>query len=322
MESKSTPPPVVTLVTRVDQGEQIELAELIDWLVKLLGAGFRTTGFWSGEILPPNRHESKNWTLLQRFRLQDQAEAWRDSATRQTIVAQLRDLTGGSEAKVYEEVTGDASIGSAVTAIVTYVKPGMEEHYGAWQHKIHSMQARSPGYGGVYIQPPAPGKAGQWTTLLRFDSPAALDNWFGSPERQSLLAEAEQFVADFRYHPVTSSFPGFFPGDEEGGKPTPTWKGAAMVLIGLFPLLEILRAYYTPWAASNHIRLVIALAVSTLFSVSMVSFVTMPIVVKLFNWWLAPPPGQEGTATDMKGLAIVVAIFICEILAAWPLLVQ
>jgi len=322
MESKTAPAAVVTLVTRVEHGETIELTALIDWLVMLLMAGVRSEGFWSAEILPPNRHESNSWTLLQRYRSPEFAQTWKDSPERLTLVRQLKDIPGGKDATVVDGITTDASIGSAVTAIVTFVKHGMEDQYRDWQHKIHAAQARSAGYGGVYIQPPAPGKIGQWTTLLRFDSPEALDNWFNSPARLELLAEADKFVADFRYHQVTSSFPGFFPNDEEGGKPTPKWKGAAMVLIGLFPILEVLRIFYTPWAATNHIRLVLALSISTVLSVSLVSFVTMPILVKLFQWWLSPIPGLEGLKTDMKGLAIVVVVFICEILAAWQVLIQ
>lgn len=313
---------VVTLVTRVESGEQIATSVLGEWMVKLLMAGVRSPGFWSGEILPPNRNESKVWALLQRFRSEEHAEAFRQSATRQSLLAELKNIAVADDTKAYDEVTADASMGSAVTAIVTTVKPAMEEDYWAWGHKIHSAQATFAGYGGIYVQPPPPGKPGQWTTLVRFDSPQNLQAWFDSPVRQELLQEANKFVEGYRYHQVTSSFPGFFPQDEEGGKPTAKWKASLMVLIGLFPILEILRATYTPWAASAHIRLVLALAFSSLVSVALVTYVTMPLLVKWFSWWLAPKSEHDNLANDMKGLAIALAIFAVEILAAWQILVN
>lgn len=319
---KVKPLAVVTLVTRLEKSEDIESSTVTDWLVAMLMGGVKSPGFWSGEILPPGRHHSDNWTVLQRFKTMEQAEAWRNSSARKILLEQLKDISCKSETKVEDEITSDASVGSAVTAIVTAVKPSMEEEYWAWEHKIHAAQAKFPGFGGVYVQPPAPGKPGQWTTLLRFDTPQGLENWFESTERRELLTEANKFVDNTRFHQVASTFPGFFPGEEECGRPTPKWKAALMVLIGLFPVLEVLRIVYTPWAAAIHIRLVLALALSTVLSVSMVSFVTMPLLVKIFAWWLAPAKEKDNIGTDLKGLAIVVVIFMCEILAAWQILVQ
>lgn len=309
---------VVTLITRVQPIESASQdSSQSDWLVRLLMAGVQFEGFWSGEIIPPGRSPGGDWLLLQRFRSEAQTVAFRDAATRRELLAQHP-----GPAVVVEQITTDGSMGNAVTAIVTNVKPAMQEAYWIWAQKIHSAQATFAEYGGVYVQPPPPHKPGQWTTLVRFDSAQALEAWFESPERQALLAEAEQFVDVTRYHQVSSTFPGFFPHDDETGKPTPKWKASLMVLIGLFPILEVLRYFYTPWAAEANIRLVVSLAMSTAVSVSLVSYVTMPLLVKWFDWWLAPPPAKAGAATDIKGLAIAVAVFAVEILIAWNILVK
>ncbi len=312
---------IVTLVTRIENGEQIARAIMAEWIVKLLMTGVRSPGFWSGEILPPSRSESKGWLLLQRFRTEDQAKAFQQSANRQALLKELKNISLSENTVAYDEITADAAIGSAVTAIVTTIKPEMEEEYCAWGARVHSAQANFAGYGGVYVQPPPPGKPGQWTTLVRFDSPQNLQTWFDSPERQALLAETDKFVEGLRYHQVTSSFPGVFPLDEEG-RETPKWKASLLVLVGLFPILEVLRATFTPWASEAHIRLVVALALSSVVSVALVSYLSMPLLVKQFSWWLAPPQNQANLTTDLKGLAIVLAIFSLEILAAWQVLVK
>lgn len=305
--------PVVTLITRVQPNE----LDPSNWLVRLLMTGVPFEGFWSGEIIPPSRNPDGDWLLLQRFRSEAQAIAFRDAAARRELLSERPAITA-----ITEQITTDGSMGNAVTAIVTNVKPSMQDAYWRWAQKIHSAQAKFAEYGGIYVQPPPPHKPGQWTTLVRFDSAQALETWFESPERQALLAEAEQFVDTTRYHQVSSTFPGFFPHDDETGKPTPKWKASLMVLIGLFPILEVLRYFYTPWATEANIRLVLSLALSTAVSVSLVSYVTMPLLVKWFDWWLAPQPNKASASTDLKGLAIVLAVFAVEISIAWNILIK
>ncbi len=302
---------VVSVITRMDNSLQVDLAGLTEWLVSLAMNGYRSPGFWSGEILPPGRAQNIEWTGVLRFQSMEEATGWQQSAARQKILAQFESITGADKAHVVDEVTTDAKIGSSVTAIVTNVKPKMEEEYWQWEYKIQRAQAKFPGYGGVYVQPPPPGKPGQWTTLLRFDSPKALENWFDAKERKEILAEANKFVSGLQYHKIESSFPGWLPGDGEGRKGTPSWKGATMVVVGLFPILLLLKKFFNPLVAT--LPPIAGMAMGTVLCVCTVSFVTMPILVKLFNWWLAPDEQHATLETDLTGFLIALAVFACEI---------
>jgi antibiotic biosynthesis monooxygenase (ABM) superfamily enzyme len=299
----------------VKNSMQLEQAVLTDWLFGIFIAGNRSPGFWSGEIVPPGRSENSDWLVLHRFETAAQATAWEQSTARQSFLTQFKSIPGADKTLLVDEISDDGSVGSAVTAIVTLLRPEMEEEYWDWEYKVQSAQARFAGFGGVYVQPPPPGKAGQWTTILRFDSPKALQIWFNATERQALLAESNKFISSLRYHKIESSFPGWFPSDERGGKPTPSWKGATMVLIGLFPILLLLNKFLSPLTAN--FTPILAMAIGTVVSISGTSFVSMPILVKRFNWWLAPDGEQANLKTDLLGLVIAMAIFACEIAAGF-----
>src|SRR5262249_51922412 len=157
-----------------------------DWLVKLLISGAQFPGFWSGEIIPPKHAERREWTLVQWFSTGSQAESWRQSATRAAILSERSSFTAKEALAISEEISLEEPSNGVATAILTEVKPGMESAYWAWEQKIQCGQAKYPGYGGVYLAPPIPGRKDQWTTLLRFDSPVNLDAWFASEERKGL----------------------------------------------------------------------------------------------------------------------------------------
>jgi hypothetical protein len=306
--------PVVSVITRVENSALVDQGELSAWLVRLSIDGYRCAGFWSGEILPPGRAQNDDWMIVQRFSSMDRAKKWQQSDSRKLILDRFKEIGGADKGNVIDEISSDGSIGNAVTAIVTHVKPDMEDDYWQWEHKIQAAQAKFAGYGGVYVQPPPPGKPGQWTTLLRFDSPNALEKWFDAPERIAILAEANKFVTGFHFHKIESSFPGWIP-DLDKNKSTPAWKGATMVVIGLFPILIMLKKYFGPLVAS--FVPILSMAVSTVLSVALVSFVTMPLLVKLFGWWLAPDSEHATPMTDIKGFAIALIILGLEVLAGW-----
>jgi antibiotic biosynthesis monooxygenase (ABM) superfamily enzyme len=281
----------------------------------MMMAGAKFPGFWSGEIIPPDEaHESHDWKLVQRFSTADQAKAWQQSEPRNKLVTEL---SGSGAIKLSDEIAHfDSTFGNVATAIVTDVKPGMEDEYFAWETKIQTVQAGFPGYRGAYLQPPPPGRTGQWATLLRFDKPETLEKWFASPARKELLAEANDIVLGTKFQSMSNSFPGWFPVDKETGKGPANWKTAMLVLLGLFPVVMLEIRFLTPFEAGwngslkSFINLVISVIITT--------WVTTPIFIKQSMWWLFP--SKEDPSADLKGTLIMVALFVAEILLMWNLL--
>ncbi|MBX9670148.1 MAG: hypothetical protein K2X93_21285, partial [Candidatus Obscuribacterales bacterium] len=303
---------IATLVTRMDARPDVELPILADALVRLLMSGARSSGFWSGEMVAPaaGAAGSTQWRLIQRFDSKEQAVAWKESPQRAELLRELMSHTDGHLPGVSDELMDSgASEGSVATAIITEVKAETQEEYFAWECKIQTAQAQFPGYHGIYVEPPLPDRPGQWTTLLRFESPVAIENWFASPQRQTLVAEGRKFVKGTKFQQMTSSFPGWFPVDQLTGKGPPNWKSALLVMLGLYPIvmLEIfvLSPFEVTWnsALKTFINLTLSVAFTT--------WVSMPLFIKKFGWWLLPPDNAP-PSIHVRGTLIVSAILLVE----------
>jgi len=307
---------VVALITKLEYPQGTDVGKTVGWLVKMMMSGGKSPGFWSGEIIPPDdANKDTVWKLVQRFTTTELAKAWQQSDVRGKLLAELSTSTSG--VKVSDELAHfDSTFGNVATAIVTEVKPGMEDAYFAWEEKIQLAQATFPGYRGSYLQPPAPERKGQWATLLRYDKPETLEKWFASPERKALLNEANDIVLATKFQNMSNSFPGWFPVDKEGKGPA-NYKTAMLVLLGLFPvvMLEIrfLSPLETGWnsSLSSFINLVLSVVATT--------WGTTPLFIKLFMWWLFPTK-ENASAIDLKGILIIMGIFAGEIALLWNLI--
>jgi hypothetical protein len=307
---------VTGLITKLRTTPDLEIGPFTEWLVKLMISGAKFPGFWSAEILPPQHSGLPEWKLIQHFRTPEQAHTWRQSESRRTTIGELASLPRGEAVAISDELSRERSSGSVATAIVTDVKPGMESAYWTWEEKVQSAQAKYPGYGGVYLLPPVPGRKAQWTTLLRFDSPATLENWFVSEERKRLLTEANQFIRATHFQNLKSSFPGWFPSDQETGQQTPKWKTAILVLLALYPTVMMLRRFFFPLLSG--LNLAFAYAINSIISVSLVSWVAMPILIRTFKRWLLPME-KDSYTTETVGSAAAICFFAAEIVLLWNL---
>lgn len=304
---------VAGLATKLRIAGSIDLAPVTDGLVNLMMAGARGSGFWSSEIIPPSVQRGE-WTLLERFSSVDEASAWMQSEHRKQLLESLRAVAPGRILSSEEILDEHGATGTAATAIVTNVKSGMEAPYWEWEAKIQCAQARFHGYRGTYIQPPPPDRPGQWTTLLRFDTPETLEAWLASPERRSLLSEGKDLITDIDFQDMSSSFPGWFPADKSGQRP-PVWKTACLVFVGIFPVVVALKGLL--WSQLSGMSTTLALAVVTALSVMGVSWICMPVLVRLFRFWLLPADPDKRMQVNLTGAAYLLGLFIAELVLLW-----
>lgn len=303
---------IASVVTKLEALPAVSKVAFVEKVVTLQMSAAKSEGFWSGEIVPPAA-DSNIWSIIQRFENPAHLHGWRSCLAREQI---LKDITSGSSpvGRLHGELTvGDDT--EAATAIVTHVRPGMEEKYFDWETRIQVAQAGCDGYRGAYLQPPSPGHPNQWATLLRFNSPAALDAWFKSDRRQELLGELDQFVIDKKFRPISSSFPGWVPLDLQGSAP-PNWKTALLVLLGLFPIVMLEMKFISPHL--NFLNPALSGFITMIISVSATTFFTMPYFVQRFRWWLFPSDEEKSEAT-LKGSLILAALFAIEVALSYQL---
>jgi antibiotic biosynthesis monooxygenase (ABM) superfamily enzyme len=268
-------------------------------------------GFNSSDIMPPGEHDD-SWTILLNFDCRDNLIAWQRSSKRATILAELAPLTtGGNLGELMQPESGSTGQpATTVTQVIfSRIKPGMDADYRNWAARMQQAQARYPGYRGTYLQPPVTGGM-HWITMLRFDTAEHLSAWLAAPERAAMLNEARAFIESEELLRLATSFPGWVRIDPETGKGPPNWKTALLVLLGLYPIVVLELLYLNPLLAG----LVPALGIfiGNVLSVAATSFLTMPLFVRNFDWWLFPESKKDRSATT-TGLAILAVLFICEI---------
>jgi antibiotic biosynthesis monooxygenase (ABM) superfamily enzyme len=295
-----------------------DVGEHIDWLTRLMMVGVGSGSVLSAEIIPSNTPDENEWTLVQRFHDHNLLAEWREGSDRQKLLKELAPKIEANEVALNESVTSTyGTVGSVAVAIVTEVKSGLEAPYREFEKQFQSAQAKRRGYRGVYLQPPTKKTPNVWTTLIRFDSPDALDEWFVSEERKRLLTLAEPVVNSTEFQSVTGSFPGWFPAQEKGQNGPPNWKTAMLILLGLYPIVMLEIRFLNPQL--HGLNSAVVNFIGNSISVALTTWVTMPLLIKAFTPWLFPKKDTPAWVGPVS-LALLIAVFAIEIALLWRLL--
>ena len=279
-------------------------------------------GFISSDVIPPSQPGSNEWTIILNFRSEEELAAWQRSSDRARLVGEVTPLVeGGSLGEVARlDRPGEAPEENVTEVIFSKIKPGMESTYREWAVRIQSAQAKYAGYRGMYLQPPAE-KDGLWTTIIRFDTSEHLEAWMQAPERAVLLDESKAFIEREHLMRLATSFPGWVPINPMTGKGPPNWKTALLVILGLFPMIMLEMRFLSPILATLGLHTSPATFITNCINVGTTTFVTMPLFIRCFGWWLFKD--KKGPAwIDPAGLSLLFAIFAVEIGALWNLLPQ
>jgi antibiotic biosynthesis monooxygenase (ABM) superfamily enzyme len=295
-----------------------DVGEHVDWLTRLMMVGVGSGAVLSAEIIPSNSPDENVWTLVQRFHEHQLLDEWQTNVDRLKLMEELTAKIESNEIALTEAISSSyGTVGSVAVAIVTHVKSGLETTYREFEKQFQSAQAKRRGYRGVYLQPPTKKTPNVWTTLIRFDSPDALDEWFVSGERRKLLELSDPVVNSTDYQTVTGSFPGWFPAQEKGQKGPPNWKTAMLILLGLYPIVMLEIRFLNPTLHS--LPSAIANFIGNTISVALTTWVTMPLLIKAFTPWLFPKKETPAWVSPLS-FALLLAFFALEIALLWRLL--
>jgi hypothetical protein len=272
-------------------------------------------GYISSDIMPPGEHNDM-WILVLNFKSATELHNWQQSKERAALVGELLPLVAGGDLGevMKKEMPEAAQPGTNVTQVIlSQVKAGMEDAYREWSARIQRAQSQYPGYRGMYLQPPAT-NGGHWTTLLRFDTTEHLEAWLAAPERANLLEESKAFIEKEELMRLATSFPGWVPINPLTGKGPPDWKTALLILLGLYPIVVIELRFLNPVLRGLDSSL--ATFIGNAISVAGTTFITMPLFVRSFGWWLFVDENSSKRTTPV-GLAILVGLFAAEVAFFW-----
>ena len=181
--------------------------------------------------------------------------------------------------------------GSVTTTITRRVKPGHEAAYEKFLADISAAAGAFPGYLGEEVFRPAGGQS-EYRIVYRFDSAAHLRGWLVSEERAAWLQRAEPHVAGPMRTQFLTGLEAWFTLPNRPGTPAPPpYKMAILTWVTIFPLITLVVVASGPLLGS--LPLVARLAVTTLVTVSLMTWVVMPRVTRLLHRWLYPDPGRR-----------------------------
>lgn len=292
----------------VQPGKETEFAV---WQSRYLSTVSNQPGLVGKELTAPGP-ETHTWTVHLTFESEEALSKWVCSQERADLLEQAAPLVASG---MTTRLSGENHPPLGVTeAFFTRARADKLREYQVWQTKVHQAQARFPGYSGMVLQPPLKGQQ-EWITLLRFDTASHLEAWLASPERRQLLEELEGLVEGVRSWRVPSSFPGWLPEPPSDSQEPANWKVTMLVVVGLFPIVMLQIAFLNPWL-TKVVPLSPGTMLANILSVFLISYLTMPVCLRLFGWWLYPPQKQACRHTWLGTLTVLV-IYVAEVLLFW-----
>ncbi|MFI8976555.1 antibiotic biosynthesis monooxygenase [Nocardia asteroides] len=295
--AKTSPPrpaPATVVITqRLRAGRE---AEFRRWQAEVNDAAATFPGFLGAEVTPPG-DAGAEWSVLYRFDDVEHLKHWLDSATRRELLARG---TGFFEQPSTQHVLVDEPDEEVATVVVAHpVAAGREAEFVAWQDRMTEAERTFTGFRGSELHRPIPGVQDEWTIVYSFASAEHLDSWLASPQRKELLAQAPDF-RDFEVHRIANPYGSWFPPTGSGPDQGPaSWKTALSVLVGLYPTVVILTlAIDELWPSAP---LWLSLLIGNILSVSLLTWVVMPVVTRALGFWMRPRPDPD-PRTDLLGL--------------------
>jgi uncharacterized protein len=239
VSSTPTAPPATKAVTIVTQTRVLPAREddFAVWQQNISDVIAKFPGLIDHQVIPPDPPGQVDWVILQKFASNEQAQAWLRSPDRLRLVAEAQPMLVGHDDIHIIESGETAHPPEAVSAVISMtVKPGQEEAYHVWGHRITAAEAHYPGFLGHKLNPPIPGVQDDWVAIVTFDTDEHLDAWLNSPERQKFLQEAATFTTDLHARKVHSGFSQWFRVDGGAALP-PVWKQNMLTLLALYPVV-------------------------------------------------------------------------------------
>jgi len=137
----------------------------------------------------------------------------------------------------------------------------------------------------------------------------------GRNQRAALIAEAKEFIDKEEFMRLATSFPGWVPIDPVTGKAPPDWKTAILVLLGLYPIVSLEVAYLLP--DLSRLTQPLVAFVGNVLSIALTTYLTMPIFLRIFGWWLFLDENKPKWAIEIGGALLMCALFAAEITIFW-----
>src|SRR5262249_94087 len=192
------------------------------------------------------------------------------------------------------------------------------DDYRIWRRKTIAAQAKYLGYLATDSFEPRGEAQDEWIDIVRYDTVDHLDAWVNSQERQDLLRDLDPLVENMHAHRLTG-LEGWFTLNrrpDEAVNGTPPWKPALVVLVALYSTVMLLSILVNPLL--QHFTFAVQMLIGNVLSIILLTWLVMPWVSRLLNFWLITPVGGVAPEGRWKlgvlGIAIVAVTIVVFVL--------
>jgi antibiotic biosynthesis monooxygenase (ABM) superfamily enzyme len=200
-------------------------------------------------------------------------------------------------------------IPSASLVIEHIVPRGKGLEFRWWHGKLTRAASRHKGYLRTDLCPPIKGSQLKWYSILHFDCPENLNHWLKSAERETLIEAGREIFKTYQFKSFNTGLEGWFShqtGSEQIGLGPPAWKQNLAVILGLYPVVMLQSLLFNQFGIMQHWPLASSMLANNLITSSILTWIVMPFVTRLMNFWLQPAHQPMPARTNLLGTAIVV----------------
>jgi uncharacterized protein len=175
-----------------------------------------------------------------------------------------------------------------VTTVITHlVKPGQESSYEKWIQDISAVARQFEGHCGVSIIRPQDFTNPEYVILLRFDCYDHLKQWMESDIRQRWIDKAKPLVQKDQNVQVLTGLETWFTLPSQPLKRPPARYKITILSAFAVYILSILLSYLLAPVLSR-LPLLLRSFITSALIVTLLTYVVMPRVTRLFYKWLYP----------------------------------
>lgn len=191
--------------------------------------------------------------------------------------------------------------GPVTTTVARRIKPGHEPAFEGVLAENIAAASRFPGHLGVEIFRPASTASGDYRIVYRFDTGAHLRGWLDSDERAAGLQRAEPHAAAPLHTRCLTGLETWFTLPAQPSAPPARYKMAILTWVTIFPLITLIVIVLAPLIGTWPV--VAQLAITTLLTVPLMTWLVMPRVTRLLGRWLYPGPTVTSSSLSGSGQA-------------------
>jgi len=176
-----------------------------------------------------------------------------------------------------------------VTAVASRrVKSGREKEFEEWVAGITAAASEFPGYlGSNNFRPSGSDDDDEYQIVFSFDHASNLRAWQDSEERRRWNERARPLIREEPKVRILTGLETWFTlPSKKGAPPPPRYKMATITWLAVFPLATLVFMVLDPLLGGAPVAL--RTLAFTLVMVTLMTYIVMPRMTRLFSFWLYP----------------------------------